>query len=156
MSWSREFDEPILLPGGLRVFALRVCTPTTTNPFDPYPFLWVKPGLPPWEPHVRFRECRHWSGRAVRCSSCAILLRPVVPTLGEQPDPVAVPNNHHPVAVVLDLVEPVQPGRNLLAGRANGKIECLGHGGQILAETNFEGDRREGDWVVRDSACVDG
>ena len=22
-----------------RVFELRVCTPTTTNPFDPYPFL---------------------------------------------------------------------------------------------------------------------
>ena len=34
----------------------------------------IKPGLPPWWPHVRFRRVQHWSGRAVRWSSCAILL----------------------------------------------------------------------------------
>ena len=33
------------------------------------------PGLPPWGRTSASAECRHWSGRAVRWSSCAILLR---------------------------------------------------------------------------------
>jgi hypothetical protein len=33
-----------------------------------------KAGLPPWGPHVRSAKGRHWSGRVVRWSSCAILL----------------------------------------------------------------------------------
>ena len=33
--------------------------------------LWVKPGLPPWGPHVRFRQVQTLVGRAVRWSSGA-------------------------------------------------------------------------------------
>ena len=36
----------------------------------------LKPGLPPWGRTPASAECRHWSGRAVRWSSCAILLCP--------------------------------------------------------------------------------
>ena len=39
---------------------------------------WIKPGPPPWGPTFASAECRHWSGRAVRWSSCAILLRRLV------------------------------------------------------------------------------
>ena len=47
---------------------------------------WVKPRLPPCGPHVRFRRVQTWSARAVRWSSCAILLRPG-PAAGEENEP---------------------------------------------------------------------
>jgi hypothetical protein len=38
----------------------------------------VKPGLPPWGPHVRFRRVQTLVRQVVRWSSCAILLRLLV------------------------------------------------------------------------------
>ena len=38
--------------------------------------LWGQTGFPTWGPQVRFRRVQTWSGRAVRWSSCAILLSP--------------------------------------------------------------------------------
>ena len=45
----------------------------------------VKPGLPPWRPHVRFRRVQTLVRDVRRCSSCAIPIRAPAPSAGAVP-----------------------------------------------------------------------
>ena len=45
-----------------------------------------------------------------------IAARPVGAVARQQPHALVLPDDKHPIAVVLDFVEPVRSGRNLLAG----------------------------------------
>jgi hypothetical protein len=57
-----------------------------------------------------------------------IAVGPVVPVEGEQPHALALALDDQPVAVVLDLVDPVRTGRDRRsAGRDAGLEESFGH-----------------------------
>ena len=64
-----------------------------------------------------------------------IALRPVVAPAGDQPDAHGVAAGHEPVAVVLDLVNPVGAGRGLVGwGWEAGFDEARPVGGQALTQ----------------------
>jgi hypothetical protein len=46
-----------------------------------------------------------------------------VPVAGEQPDAHGIPACHQPIAVVLDLVDPVRPGRRALGSRGQARLD---------------------------------
>ena len=60
--------------------------------------------------------------------------RPVIAPAGNQPDANGIATGHEPIAVVLDLVNPVGAGRGLVGGRRKaGLDEACPVGGQALA-----------------------
>ena len=61
--------------------------------------------------------------------------RPVVAPAGNQPDAHRVTTSHEPKPIVLDLVNPVRPGRGIVGRRGETGLDELGVGGQAPAHT---------------------
>jgi hypothetical protein len=75
--------------------------------------------------------------------------RPVVTPAGDQPDANGIAPGHQPVAVVLDLVNPVGAGRGLVGG---GRKAGLDEGGSTQHGAYLVGGREESNLQERNTA----